>query len=287
MLGARAAGRPAPQGVPTAAREGATVRSRRARTHRETRSPPVQLATAEAPGAGGGRGPEGHDGTRVGRPARADPRSRAVSRRWDALAEAGAPYAMPPRLTLRNGLSMQDEGAWRKAILEVTRGWRPFTVRLRQPEVVENRLLSLAPVGDGVADLQEALGRSLITAGFVPPRRRRRRAGAAAGGHVHRRHPIGAPRARQRGPRPDQVPDGLPRHHPLHGRRGRRRQRPADRRVPPRRLTASRLKAKLKAGSSAARYGAADRPTHAVHTTPLWSSVSPHPPIEEHTPCRR
>ena len=75
---------------------------------------------------------------------------------------------MPPRLTLRNGLSMQDEGAWRKAILDVTRGWHPFTVRLRQPEVIENRLLSLAPVGDSVADLQEALGRSLITAGFVP-----------------------------------------------------------------------------------------------------------------------
>jgi hypothetical protein len=86
----------------------------------------------------------------------------------DALAEAGAPYAMPPRLTLRNGLSMQDEGAWRKAILDVTRAWRPFTVRLRPPEVIEDRLLSLAPVGDNVADLQDALGRSLITAGFVP-----------------------------------------------------------------------------------------------------------------------
>jgi hypothetical protein len=86
----------------------------------------------------------------------------------DALADAGAPYAMPPRLTLRNGLSMQDEGAWRNAIVEVTRGWRPFRVRLRQPEVIEDRLLSLAPVGDGVADLQGALGRALMTAGFAP-----------------------------------------------------------------------------------------------------------------------
>jgi len=86
----------------------------------------------------------------------------------DALAAGGAPYAMPPRLTLRNGLSMQDEGAWRSAILEVTRAWRPFTVRLRPPEVVEERMLSLAPVGDSVADLQDALGRSLITAGFAP-----------------------------------------------------------------------------------------------------------------------
>jgi hypothetical protein len=75
---------------------------------------------------------------------------------------------VPPRLTLRNGLSMQDEGAWRRAIVEVTRGWRPFTVRLRPPEVVEERMLSLAPLGDNVADLQDALGRSLITAGFAP-----------------------------------------------------------------------------------------------------------------------
>ena len=41
-------------------------------------------------------------------------------------------------------------------------------MRLRPPEVIEDRLLSIAPVGDNVADLQDALGRSLITAGFVP-----------------------------------------------------------------------------------------------------------------------
>jgi hypothetical protein len=86
----------------------------------------------------------------------------------EALAEGGAPYAMPPRLTLRNGLSMQDEGAWRDVILSVTRRWSPFTVRLRPPEVVENRMLSLAPVGDNVANLQHALGSSLIAAGFAP-----------------------------------------------------------------------------------------------------------------------
>ena len=86
----------------------------------------------------------------------------------DALAEGGAPYAMPPRLTLRNGLSMQDEGAWRDAILRVARSWRPFTVRLRPPEVVDDRMLALAPVGDSVASLQAALGNSLISAGFAP-----------------------------------------------------------------------------------------------------------------------
>lgn len=86
----------------------------------------------------------------------------------DALAEGGAPYGMPPRLTLRNGLSMQDVGAWRDAILKVTRAWRPFTVRLRPPQVVDNRMLSLAPVGDAVANLQAALGSSLISAGFAP-----------------------------------------------------------------------------------------------------------------------
>jgi hypothetical protein len=86
----------------------------------------------------------------------------------DALARGGAPYAMPPRLTLRNGLSMQDAGAWRDAILKVTQSWRPFTVRLRPPEVVENRMLSLAPVGNAVANLQVALGHSLMSAGFAP-----------------------------------------------------------------------------------------------------------------------
>ena len=86
----------------------------------------------------------------------------------EALAEGGAPYAMPPRLILRNGLSMQDEGAWRDVIVKVTRGWRPFTVRLRPPEVVEDRMLCLAPVGDNVAHLQHALGSSLIAAGFAP-----------------------------------------------------------------------------------------------------------------------
>jgi hypothetical protein len=75
---------------------------------------------------------------------------------------------MPPRLTLRNGLSMQDEGAWRDAVLTVTRAWRPFTVRLGPPEVLEDRMLSLTPVGDTVSDLQHALGRSLIAAGFAP-----------------------------------------------------------------------------------------------------------------------
>jgi hypothetical protein len=86
----------------------------------------------------------------------------------EALAQGGAPYAMPPRLTLRNGLSMQDEGAWRDAVLTVTRAWRPFTVRLGPPEVLEDRMLSLTPVGDTVSDLQHALGRSLIAAGFAP-----------------------------------------------------------------------------------------------------------------------
>ena len=139
---------------------------------------------------------------------------------------------MPPRLTLRNGLSMQDEGAWREAILEVTRAWRPFTVRLRPPEVVEDRLLSLAPIGDNVADLQDALGSSLITAGFAP------RTGDVAdpvlllagtftGVTRSGLHELSnAVRDRI------EFPDGLPRHHALHGRRGRRRQRPADRRVP-------------------------------------------------------
>ena len=46
----------------------------------------------------------------------------------DALAEAGAPYAMPPRLTLRNGLSLQDEGAWRKAIRAVLSAEHPTVV---------------------------------------------------------------------------------------------------------------------------------------------------------------
>jgi hypothetical protein len=41
-------------------------------------------------------------------------------------------------------------------------------VRLRPPEILDNRMLSLAPVGDGVANLQAALGSSLISAGFAP-----------------------------------------------------------------------------------------------------------------------
>jgi hypothetical protein len=84
-----------------------------------------------------------------------------------AVAAAGAPYGVPPRLTLRNGLSMQDETAWRPAIQGVTNRWRPFTVRLRPPEVVDNRLVSLEPVGDAVSDLQHALGTALSSAGFV------------------------------------------------------------------------------------------------------------------------
>lgn len=84
-----------------------------------------------------------------------------------AVADAGAPYEVPPRLTLRNGLSMQDETAWRPAIEAVTGRWRPFTVRLRPPEIVDNRLVSLEPVGDAVSDLQHAIGASLSKAGFV------------------------------------------------------------------------------------------------------------------------
>ncbi len=86
----------------------------------------------------------------------------------EALAAAGAPYALPPRLTLRNGLSMQDEGAWRDAIQGVTRTWRPFTVRLRPPEVIDDRMVCLEPVGDGVSDLQHALVNALSIAGFLP-----------------------------------------------------------------------------------------------------------------------
>jgi hypothetical protein len=95
-----------------------------------------------------------------------DPEQCAAIR--GALAQGGAPYALPPRLTLRNGLSMQDEAAWREAVVRVTRAWRPFTVRLRPPEVVEDRMLCLDPVGDAVADLQWALGNALISAGFAP-----------------------------------------------------------------------------------------------------------------------
>ncbi|HXY94808.1 MAG TPA: hypothetical protein VEP49_20260 [Acidimicrobiia bacterium] len=86
----------------------------------------------------------------------------------DALGHAGAPYAVPPRLTLRNGLSMQDERAWRVAVEQVTSAWRPFTVRLRPPELLDDRMVCLAPVGDAVSDLQHALGSALSTAGFVP-----------------------------------------------------------------------------------------------------------------------
>jgi hypothetical protein len=84
-----------------------------------------------------------------------------------AVAAAGAPYEVPPRLTLRNGLSIQDETAWRPAVHEVTSHWRPFTVRLRPPEVVDDRLVSIAPVGDAVSDLQHAIGAALSKAGFV------------------------------------------------------------------------------------------------------------------------
>ena len=85
-----------------------------------------------------------------------------------AVAAAGAPYGVPPRLTLRNGLSMQDETAWRPVIEGVTGHWRPFTVRLRPPEVVDDRLVCMEPVGDTVSDLQHALGAALSAAGFVP-----------------------------------------------------------------------------------------------------------------------
>ena len=84
-----------------------------------------------------------------------------------ALAAGGAEYTLPPRLTLRNGLSMQDEAAWSDCVRGVTRTWRPFAVRLRPPEVVDSRMLCLMPVGDRVSDLQQALGNALFAAGFV------------------------------------------------------------------------------------------------------------------------
>ncbi len=84
-----------------------------------------------------------------------------------ALAAGGAEYTLPPRLTLRNGLSMQDEAAWSDCVRGVTRLWQPFTVRLRPPEVVDSRMLCATPVGDRVSDLQQALGNALFAAGFV------------------------------------------------------------------------------------------------------------------------
>ena len=126
----------------------------------------------------------------------------SASRSGRPLAEGGAPYAIPPRLTLRNGLSMQDEGAWRDAILKVTRAWRPFTVRLRPPEVMANRMLSLAPVGDGVANLQTRIGELADLGRLRTARRRRRRSGVDPRGHVHRRDAIGIARVGQCRPRP-------------------------------------------------------------------------------------
>jgi hypothetical protein len=86
----------------------------------------------------------------------------------DALAAAGAPYAVPPRLVLRNGLSLQDQLAWRDAVQGVARAWRPFTVRIRPPEVLDDRMVCLQPVGDAVSDLQHALVTALSFAGFLP-----------------------------------------------------------------------------------------------------------------------
>lgn len=85
-----------------------------------------------------------------------------------ALADADVPYAVPIRLTLRNGLSMQDEAGWRPAIESVTQTRRPFTVRLGPPELRGNRLVCLMPVGDAVSDLQHALNLSLGAAGYLP-----------------------------------------------------------------------------------------------------------------------
>ncbi len=84
------------------------------------------------------------------------------------LAASGAPYAVPPRLPLRNGLSLEHEAAWRNAIQQVTRSWPAFTVLLRAPELLDQRMVCLAPVGDAVPDLQYALSSSLSAAGFVP-----------------------------------------------------------------------------------------------------------------------
>jgi hypothetical protein len=85
----------------------------------------------------------------------------------DALVAGGVEYTLPPRLILRNGLSLQDEMAWSDAVRGVTRAWKPFTVRLRPPEVVDSRMLSVTPVGDRVADLQQAIEAALSASGFV------------------------------------------------------------------------------------------------------------------------
>jgi hypothetical protein len=86
----------------------------------------------------------------------------------EALSAAGASYAVPPRLVLRNGLSLQDQVAWRDAVQTVTSTWRPFTVRLRPPQVIDERMVCLEPVGDAVSDLQRAVVNALALAGFLP-----------------------------------------------------------------------------------------------------------------------
>jgi hypothetical protein len=84
-----------------------------------------------------------------------------------AIAAAGAPYSLPPRLTLRNGLDMGSEDTWGDAVRGVTSRRPSFTVRLRPPEVIDGRMVCCAPVGDSVVDLQRALDNALSAVGMV------------------------------------------------------------------------------------------------------------------------
>jgi len=147
----------------------------------------------------------------------------------EALRASGLAYSVPVRVTLQTGIDPRG-GDWRDLVADGVTRHATYTVRLRGPDVIQDRTVLLRVVDQATVLLRDDLHRAL-RAGGSSRSTIRWRPHARAGRHGDRPVPQPGARARQRA-RCAPGARRVPRRGRLRLRRSRRRAPPASR-VPP------------------------------------------------------
>ncbi|MFI5045484.1 MAG: hypothetical protein ACHQIG_00355 [Acidimicrobiia bacterium] len=86
----------------------------------------------------------------------------------NVLHDAGLLYTVPIQITLATGLDSRLEDDWRGVVDSVLRHHAPFTVRMRGPEIIQDRTVCLRVVDQTTMLLRDSLNRSLRASGYLP-----------------------------------------------------------------------------------------------------------------------
>src|SRR5215470_5578160 len=84
----------------------------------------------------------------------------------ETLRASGLSYSVPVRVTLQTGIDPRD-GDWRDLVADVVARHAAYAVRLRGPDVIQDRTVLLRVVDQPTVLLRDDLHRALRAGGFV------------------------------------------------------------------------------------------------------------------------